>query len=111
MSNFLTQEQHESIRRLIEAHSMPKTEIARRFNCSRQTIARIAHDVELKNPKQVRSAREAAAKKELDAAFGAFEFCNSPANYRRLNDARYDYEFVCGPLAKYARRDDLAEAS
>lgn len=57
-----------------------------------------------------RTEEEVAAKKELDAAFDAFETCNSPQNYRRLDDARYGYETVCGRLAKDLHRAQLSAA-
>ena len=95
MSNLLTQSQHDTIRHLLETSSMPKLEIARRFDCSSQTIHRINKSVSSRRSRsRIRSPREIEAKRELDVAFNAFERCNSPENYRRLLDARYDYEIT-----------------
>ena len=99
MSKTLSLSQHDAIRHILETSSMPKLEIARRFNCSAQTIHRINSTV---TPRQSSShemsEREASAKTDLDAAFNAFERCSSPENYRRLNESRYVYETVTGPL-------------
>ena len=84
---------------------MPKSEIARRFNCSAQTIYRIAGEVRAKQtPIRERSEREISTKRDLDAAFRAFEGCSSPENYRRLDEARQAYESMSGPLKANARR-------
>ena len=101
----LTRSQRDSIRRLLETNSTPKSEIARRFNCSTQTIHRIFKEVKAERaPMRERSESEVAVKKDLDAAFGAFERCNSRANYERLHDCRHNSETVCGSLAKVAPR-------
>ena len=95
MSKLLTQGQHDTIRHLLETTSMSKKDIAQRFDCSTQTVHRINKDVLSKRiPTRVRSACEIEAKRELDAAFNVFERCNSSENYRRLSDARYDYEIT-----------------
>lgn len=111
MTATLSPSQHDSIRRLLQATSTPKSEIARRFHCSRQTILRI--DKELKasrSPASPRSQQEIEAKRELDSAFNAFERCNSRDNYRRLDEARYAYETVCGRLANDPHRAHLVDA-
>jgi predicted GTPase len=99
MSKTLSQSQHDSIRHILETTSMPKLEIARRFNCSAQTIHRINNKMTPRQPSSHEmSEREASAKMNLDAAFNAFERCSSPENYRRLNESRYAYETVSGPI-------------
>jgi len=99
MSKTLSPSQHDAIRHILETSSMPKSEIARRFNCSTQTIYRINNTV---TPRQSSShemsEREVSAKMNLDAAFNAFEGCSSPKNYRRLSESRYVYETVTGLL-------------
>ena len=105
MSNTLSPSQHASIRHIPETSRMPKSEIARRFNCSTQTIYRINSEVIAnRSPSRGMSEREVAAKKNLDAAFRAFERCSSPENYRRLDEARYGYEMAVGPLKGTASR-------
>jgi len=97
----LSQSKRDSIRRLLETSSASKAQIARNFNCSPQTIMRINRDlVASRPPEPTRSEKEIAAKRELDSAFNAFERCNSRDNYRRLDDARHQYECTVGRLSK-----------
>jgi len=105
VSKTLSQSQHDSIRHILETTSMPKLEIARRFNCSAQTIHRINSKMTPRQPSSREcSEHEASAKTNLDAAFNAFERCSSPENYRRLLESRYVYETVTVPLKDITRR-------
>lgn len=81
---------------------MPKSEIARHFDCSRQTIYRIAGEIRAKrtSPYEM-SELDVSAKRDFDVAFNAFERCSSPENYRRLDKARRDYESIAaGQLSR-----------